>query len=290
MTAQLPLYLLPRLPESAERACSFCGEGFEESWAVTHWMLDVVMGDGECFIRFFPCCVAMRDMVGWDGYEAATGRTVQAVVTEITGREVLEVIGQGDGTVVCRLRTVDPTVLHSTDSAGHKKARSPKGWQSQIFADVEAKHRHHDAPQGWKFGVAVYNGGVKVGVATVGRPVSRHIQAAQPHTLEVTRVCTWGAAPLRKNAVSKLYAAAAERARSMGYRRLITYTMHGVESGESLLASGWTPTHISDGGSWRRPARPNASESAPTGRKVRWGRGLCKSQRKAVRRAAITIA
>jgi len=271
--------------------CPCCGDDWDYS-AVSeaHWMLDVRTSGTDCWAELHPCCQGMADELEAHGYELATGRTVASVVRELTGRDVLAVEEDGTGTVVCRLRTVDPTqVLAATDAHGNRKAKSPKGWQTEVFADVDENHRHHPAPQGWKFGVAVYNGGVKVGVATVGRPVSRVLQAAQPHTLEVTRVCTWGPAPLRKNVVSKLYAAAAERARSMGYRKLITYTIHHVENGRSLQASGWVSCNVSDGGSWKCEARPDASEAAPTNQKVRWERGLSKSAGKAVRRTAVAL-
>lgn len=52
---------------------------------------------------------------------------------------------------------------------------------------IRAHHRHHPPSQGWKFGVAVSNGERVVGVAVVGRPVSRHFDNGW--TLEVTRLC-----------------------------------------------------------------------------------------------------
>lgn len=266
----------------ARTSCPHCGDDMELSDYGTHYLLDVKRGEGECFVTLHPCCEGMQRDVEWYSYEHAVGRTVQQVVAEVTGQDVLEVVADGDGTVVCRLRTVNPTEV-----TGERKASSPKGWQAEIFEDVDQHHRHHPRPQGWKFGVAVYNGDVKVGVAVVGRPVSRVLQAQQPLTLEVTRVCTFGHSALRKNAVSKLYAACAEQARALGYRKLITYTIDGVEDGASLQASGWTVTNVSQGGSWACEARPEASTVAPTNAKVRWEKGLCKSEKKGVRRMAI---
>jgi hypothetical protein len=229
---------------------------------------------GECFCTFAACCEDMQNDVETRGYEATYGASVGAVVEMITGYEVLEVLEEGDGTVVCRLRIVDPTiVLDVTDKHGHPKASSPAGWQGQVFADVAEHHRHHEAPAGHKFSVAVFNGPVRVGVAVVGHPQSRLLQKSEPDMLEVTRVATWGHAALRKNAVSKLYAAAGDRARSLRFTKLVTYTLHGVESGHSLVASGWKAIKITRGEKWDRPSRSRPNES-PDGAKVRWQRAL----------------
>jgi len=95
---------------------------------------------------------------------------------------------------------------------------------------IDQHHSTHDAPQGWKFGVAVNDGTEVVGVVTVGRPVSRHRDDG--YTLEITRCATNGT----KNAASKLYAAAWRAARNMGYRRLISYTLADSEEGVPLRA------------------------------------------------------
>src|SRR5688572_5435893 len=84
---------------------------------------------------------------------------------------------------------------------------------------VTAHHRHHDAPVGGLFAVAVSDGEAVRGVAVIGRPVARMLQDGW--TAEVTRVCTLG----DKNAPSMLYGAAWRAARALGYRRLITYTL-----------------------------------------------------------------
>lgn len=129
---------------------------------------------------------------------------------------------------------------------------------------IEEHHSHHDAPQGWKYGVAVNDGEKVVGVATVGRPVSRHYDDGL--TLEVTRCCTDGT----KNAASKLYAAGWRAARAMGYRRLITYTLADLEDGTSLRAAGWEVVHEkAGGGDWHRESRPRVT-TAPQGQKTLW--------------------
>src|SRR5512139_1352607 len=93
-------------------------------------------------------------------------------------------------------------------------------------------HRHHKPDRGWKFGIAVNDGEKVVGVIVAGRPKSRHLDNGW--TLEVTRCCTDGT----KHAASMLYAAAWRTAKSLGYRRLITYTL-AEEKGTSLVAAGW---------------------------------------------------
>lgn len=98
---------------------------------------------------------------------------------------------------------------------------------------VAEHHRHHEPPVGHKFSVGVADGAQLVGVAIVGRPVSRVI-AAEGNTLEVIRSATDGT----RNANSMLYGACRRAAFALGYDRLITYTQEG-ESGASLRAAGY---------------------------------------------------
>jgi hypothetical protein len=114
---------------------------------------------------------------------------------------------------------------------------------SDAAAFVGMHHRHHKPPIGHKFSIGVANDDdVLVGVATVGRPVARHMDDGM--TLEVNRSATDGT----PNANSMLYGAAARAAFALGYRRLITYTQAG-ESGSSLRAAAWRVVA-------ERPARP----------------------------------
>jgi len=280
---------------AAATTCPCCGTDWDLE-LTTHWGLDVHVqaGRGDCYVVFMPCCEDQQAAVERWGYDEAYGRRLMDVVAEITGRDVLSVLPDGDGAVVCRLAVVNPTqVAAQADELGRRKATSPRGWQSEVFNLVDQHHRHHDAPQGWKAGVAVHNGAVRVGVAVLSRPVSRVLQAQHPRMLEVTRVCTWGHPALRYNASSKLYAECAATAKAMGYDRLVTYTLHGQESGASLVAAGWVPTGLTDtregGHNWRCAARPHASDSAPTGTKVRWERGLSKAARRAVDRRRVAL-
>lgn len=116
---------------------------------------------------------------------------------------------------------------------------------------VAEHHRHHHAPVGHKFSIGVASGVELVGVAIVGRPVSRVI-AAEGNTLEVIRTATDGT----HNANSMLYGAARRVTFALGYDRLITYTQDG-ETGASLRAAGFSviaerPARRG----WDTPSRP----------------------------------
>lgn len=268
-------------------ACPTCEAPFED-W-LTHYGLDVRSGEGKAFVTFAPCCEGMQAAVEEQGYDKAYGRKLVDVVRDITGQDVLHIEDHGDGSVVCRLCVADPALPGKADELGRRKAASPKGWRTEVFADVEKHHRHHDPPQGHKFSLAVHNGSVRVGVAVVGRPVSRALQKQEPRTLEVTRLTTWGEGPLRQNAASKLYGAAATRTKSLGYTKIITYTLAGIESGASLVAAGWVPTHRGRGGKWDKPSR-RRDTTAPTTPKIRWERGLTKAVQRDIEARRIVLA
>lgn len=114
---------------------------------------------------------------------------------------------------------------------------------------VKGHHRHHGKVAGHKFSVAAAKDGVIVGVAIVGRPVSRYLDDGW--TLEVNRLCTDGT----KNACSFLYAAAWRAARAMGYKKLVTYILES-ESGTSLRAAGWRCVGQAGGLRWTGRSRP----------------------------------
>lgn len=268
-------------PPPAE--CEHCGDDFEMSdfdFAICG--CDIRSGAGDRFLTWRPCCEGNRADVELVGFEATYGRSVADVVAMIApDLDVVEICDDVDACIVARLEVRDPAEPGKADELGRRKATSPKGWRGEIFAEVDEHHRHHDPPVGHKFSVACDNGGIRVGVAVVSRPVSRRLAKAEPLTLEVTRVATWGASPLRKNVSSKLYASAAKKARALGYEKVITYTIADVESGHSLIASGWTPTHRSRGGSWNRRGRPR-TDKAPTSAKIRWEKGLTKNAKREV--------
>jgi hypothetical protein len=131
---------------------------------------------------------------------------------------------------------------------------------------VTALHRHHRAPHGHKFSIGLFDRLTILGVATVGRPVSRHLDDGS--TMEVTRVATTGS----PNACSQIYGALAREARKRGAKRLVTYTLPS-ESGASLRAAGWACDGPAGGGSWSRSSRPR-QDRAPTATKVRWSKRL----------------
>ena len=134
---------------------------------------------------------------------------------------------------------------------------------ARIF--INEHHRHHKAPQGGLFAVAVAEGEDVVGVCIIGKPVARMLNDG--FTAEVTRVCTTGQA----NTCSKLYGAAWRAAKALGYRRLVTYTLES-EGGASLRAGGWQITGKSRGGSWSRDHRARVDEH-PLDPKLRWEPG-----------------
>ncbi len=123
---------------------------------------------------------------------------------------------------------------------------------AEANAFVAQHHRHHKPVVGHKFSIGCTADGQLVGVAIVGRPVSRHLDNGL--TLEVNRLCTDGT----KNACSMLYAAAWRAARAMGYQKIITYTLD-TENGASLRAAGWVCAGIAGGKCWTGKRRPAAA-------------------------------
>ena len=95
-------------------------------------------------------------------------------------------------------------------------------------------HRHNKPPHGGLFAVGVSDGKACVGVAIVGRPVSRYMDDGK--TVEVVRCCVLDDAP--KGSCSFLYARCWSAAKALGWNRCITYTLQS-ESGASLKGAGW---------------------------------------------------
>ena len=133
-------------------------------------------------------------------------------------------------------------------------------------AFVERNHRHHKGVTGHKFSIGCTRDGELVGVAIMGRPVSRYLDDGL--TLEVNRLCTTGA----ENACSMLYGAAARAARAMGYQKIITYTLD-TEPGTSLRAAGWQCAGPADGERWTGKRRP-AADLYPPQKKLRYEKQL----------------
>jgi hypothetical protein len=116
-------------------------------------------------------------------------------------------------------------------------------------AFVAKHHRHHGEVVGHLFSIGAASDGHIVGVAIIGRPVSRHRDDGA--TAEVSRLCTDGT----RNACSFLYGASARAAFALGFKRIGTYIL-ASENGASLRASNWRMIGETSGGSWSRPSRP----------------------------------
>jgi hypothetical protein len=129
---------------------------------------------------------------------------------------------------------------------------------------VKRHHRHHKPPQGALFAIGASSGDSEEPCAAVivGRPVAR--MNDDGWTCEVIRLVSDGS----RNSCSMLYRAAWRAAKSMGYRRLITYTLP-EEGGASLRGAGFTLIGERGGGSWSRKARPRV-DKAPLQKKLAW--------------------
>ena len=116
-------------------------------------------------------------------------------------------------------------------------------------------HRHNKPVQGAKFAIGASDGENLIGVAIVGRPISRFLDDG--FTAEVTRCCVTESAP--KGCCSFLYSRAWRAWQALGGNKLITYTLQ-TESGASLRGAGWKiigqTIGASDGKGWtNRPGR-----------------------------------
>lgn len=120
---------------------------------------------------------------------------------------------------------------------------------AEANAFVSEHHRHHPPVIGHKFSIGAAFAGKIVGVAIIGRPVSRVRDDGA--TLEVTRLCTDGT----RNVCSFLYGAAARATFALGYQRIGTYIL-ASEPGTSLTAAGWRRIAEVAGRSWSCPSRP----------------------------------
>lgn len=125
----------------------------------------------------------------------------------------------------------------TADKCQHELLVKPKLLVRPITLSIANKfvlenHRHHKPVIGHKFSIGCYESERLIGVAIVGRPLSRKLDNGL--TAEVTRLCTDGT----KMVASKLYSACWRIAKEMGYDKIITYILES-EPGISLKASGW---------------------------------------------------
>lgn len=132
---------------------------------------------------------------------------------------------------------------------------------------VARLHRHHRPPVGALVAFEALADGWPIGWATVGRPVSRHLQA--DGWVEVTRVATDGT----RNACSILYGAAARWAKRLGHR-ICTYTL-AREPGTSLRAAGWVETGRTPARRWSCSSRPRQASPNESHEKIRWSPAWC---------------
>jgi hypothetical protein len=120
---------------------------------------------------------------------------------------------------------------------------------AEANAFVREHHRHHKPVVGHVFSIGAALDGKIVGIAIIGRPVSRHRDDGV--TAEVTRLATDGT----RNACSFLYGASARAAFALGFKRIGTYIL-ASEPGTSLTAAGWRQIGGTPGRSWSVPSRP----------------------------------
>lgn len=132
--------------------------------------------------------------------------------------------------------------------------------QKEANAFVKQHHRHHKPVTGSIFQIAAAIEQNIVGVAIIGRPVSRQLDNG--YTLEVNRLCTDGT----YNACSILYSTSWRIAKNLGYTKLITYILI-TEKGTSLYASNWKLIGEAGGRSWNTNTRPRI-DTHPTQKKL----------------------
>ena len=129
---------------------------------------------------------------------------------------------------------------------------------------IASTHRHLRRPiTGWLFGVELVRDGTRIGVACAGRPSARMLQDGR--TCEITRVAVLEG---EQNACSRAYGALRRAAVSLGYTRIVTYTL-GEEPGTSLRAAGFHDAGPAGGGEASRPSRRRKPVEQP-GVKRRW--------------------
>jgi hypothetical protein len=129
-------------------------------------------------------------------------------------------------------------------------------------AFIAQHHRHHMPVRGQKFSIAAHLDEDLVGVAIVGRPVSRIRDNGL--TLELTRLCTLGT----RNACSFFIGKATKATFALGFQRIGTYILQS-ENDVSLRAAGWTLIGETKGGIWDCPSRPRLDKH-PTEKKTLW--------------------
>ena len=124
-------------------------------------------------------------------------------------------------------------------------------------------HRHSAPVTGGRFAIMAELNGKIIGVGIAGRPISRHLDNGL--TAEITRVCTDGT----PNANSFIYGRMKRILQSMGYKKIITYTL-ASESGASLRAINAKIERTTKAEEWDRKARRRNSQAIYSEPKYRW--------------------
>lgn len=127
---------------------------------------------------------------------------------------------------------------------------------------VAEHHRHHKPPQGHVVSIGCKKDDKLIGVAMIGRPVSRRLDDGK--TLELIRLCIIDG---NRNAASWLATRAKRLCHAMGCD-MVTYTLP-EEGGASMRAAGFLFEGEAGGGDWNKPSRPRETD-APQQKKHRW--------------------
>lgn len=130
---------------------------------------------------------------------------------------------------------------------------------------VALHHRHHKPAQGGIVALGIYDDDALIGCGIIGRPVARMHNEL---TCEITRSCLLAG---HEHAASSLLGRLRRVAQSLGFERMVTYTL-AAESGASLRAAGWVQDEMILGKEWTTPSRPRLPGLHPMDRKIRWWR------------------
>jgi hypothetical protein len=133
---------------------------------------------------------------------------------------------------------------------------------------IRRTHRRLPKIVGAMWCIGLWDGDEMRGLAVVGRPSARMLDAparTRIGVLEVTRVAVIEGTA---NGCSMLYGACSRAGKAMGLDGMLTY-IHGTETGTSLRAAGWVPDVTTGGGEWSRESRQRelALDAQP---KQRW--------------------
>jgi hypothetical protein len=136
---------------------------------------------------------------------------------------------------------------------------------------IQFHHRHSLPlkPINVKYIIGLQNNNELVGVSILGRCVNRYMD--DNNSIEIRRLATNGI----KNGCSFLLTRSCELAFSLGYQKIITYTLD-IESGSSLRGAGFQISHKSkSNGKWKRKGstiqtRLDGKDLIPSNNKICW--------------------